>query len=350
MTVRVTLTTAGSPGAVAILQLTGRPVPEVLSRLTGQSTWPPARLKYVDFAGIDAGLAVTLRDDWAQLMPHGGPRVVQKLIEHLVALGCKYDAAPSSRQTYPEAGSELEADMLAAIARAASPAAIDLLLRQPENWRRRLASLPPLSSAAANLLARSRILDRLIDPPCVVVIGRPNVGKSTLANRMLGRDASIVADMPGTTRDWVAGLAELPPGIAVRWMDTPGLRTSDDAIEQRAIELANGVIRDADVVIVMRDPGIDWPDEASLPREPDVWVINKIDEPNGGDAGNGAGPASPLRISAEHGGGLGALTRCVIARLGLHETAPDEPWAFSQGLKVMLHPDRAGEMHLYAGE
>ncbi|NJL31882.1 MAG: GTP-binding protein [Phycisphaerales bacterium] len=60
----------------------------------------------------------------------------------------------------------------------------------------------------------------------VVVAGQPNVGKSTLMNKMLGRSASLVADLPGTTRDWVAGWVELE-GVALHWMDTPGLRHTD---------------------------------------------------------------------------------------------------------------------------
>jgi tRNA modification GTPase len=332
--VRVTLTTADAPGAIALLQLQGPGTRDVLMRTLkpGDSSaraFAPGRLHLVNIADVDRGLAVLLRDDWAQLMPHGGPRVVEKLIEQLTAAGAVYDARPDARQMYPEATSDLEADMLAAIARAASPAAIDLLLAQPRLWRDALASQQPLPG---DILERSRILDRLIDPPTVVVVGQPNVGKSTLTNRMLGRSVSVVADLPGTTRDWVAGLAELQTpggGVAVRWLDTPGLRHSDDAIEQQAIELARSVIAQADVVIAMRDAEHNWPDADALPRRADLRVVNKI------DLAMDDTMAGDVRLSAIDGTNIDVLERRVLEVLQLHGVEP-ALWAFSDRLRTMV--------------
>ena len=87
MPVRMSLASARTPGAVAIVQLHGAGIIAVLRSLTGDDRFPLASLRYVPFADIDHGLAVRLRDDWAQLMPHGGPRVVQKLIDWLLAHG-----------------------------------------------------------------------------------------------------------------------------------------------------------------------------------------------------------------------------------------------------------------------
>lgn len=357
MPTRISLATANTPGAIALIQMHGGDVALMLHAFTGQMEWPQNHVNYVHFAAIDAGLAVVLRDDWAQLMPHGGPRVVQNMIAALVSLGCVYDAAPPSRETYPEAANDLEADMLATLARAASPAAIDLLLNQPRNWRRwieRESSTgvrEDVRTLQSKHSQRSGILERLITPPSIVVIGRPNVGKSTLTNRMLGRAASIVADLPGTTRDWVAGLAELPPGIAVRWMDTPGLRESDDVIEQRAIELANQIIREADVVIVMRDPVIDWPHQASLPRRPDVWVMNKSDTVAARTSATEDGDSrdDPLRISAESGEGIDALSRVLIEKLGLANIDTNEPWAFCERLQMLVREAKWEALREYCG-
>lgn len=346
------MTTAPTPGAVAIVQLHGEGVHSVLEHLTGRSHWPVTRMMFVDFSGIDSGLAVMLRSDWAQVMPHGGPRVVRKLIDALLAAGCVFDETPEARIQYPEAASALEADMLMTLAKAASPVAIDLLLRQVENWHDFMQKTPPLDDEAVrHLLARSSTLDRLIAPASVVVIGQPNVGKSTLTNRMLGRAASIVADLPGTTRDWVAGLAELPPGVAVRWMDTPGLRESDDAIEQRAIELANQVIREAEVVVAMRDPVIGWPDPMKLPREPDLWVMNKCDLAGIAKAqrdGDGLSPQQPRAISADTGLGIDALHRDILAKLDLLQIDQREVWAFSDSLRESVKPWDAAALRDYA--
>jgi len=363
---RLTLATANTPGAVAILQLHGDGVIQVLTKLTGRNDWPDRRAVLCDFAGIDEGLAVPMNRQAAQLMPHGGPRVVQRLIEHLTKnLGCTYDPAPDNCVMYPEAASPIEADMLDAIARAASPAAIDLLAQQPNQWAGLLRTgvlqagllqqAGELNNATRQtILARSRILDRLIVPPTVVVVGPANVGKSTLTNALMGRALSIVADLPGTTRDWVGGLVELTSrgltaeAIAVHWLDTPGLRDSDDAIEQRAIALAREQVERADVLIAMRDPQHDWPDASALPRTPDLWVVNKIDDAVGdalADAGRSA--ESPLSISAANAIGLNALQHRVIQSLGLDRLSTDEPWAFSATLKSWCGSDDKSVLRAY---
>ncbi|HEX7009143.1 MAG TPA: GTPase [Phycisphaeraceae bacterium] len=352
---RLILATAQQPGAVAILQRHGPGAVELLARLTQRRQWPLGKLILADLGGIDQGLAVVLREDWAELMPHGGLRVVQKLMDALVALGATIDADADPRRLYPEADSDIEADALAMIARAASPAAVDLLLAQPRLWQRLLEAGPLAPEQRDRLLKRSHVLNRLIEPPWVVVVGRPNVGKSTLTNRMLGSGVSVVADLPGTTRDWVSALAELPARwrpvqaqppqreaawVAVRWLDTPGLRQSDDPLEQQAIELAHQVLERADVLVAMRDPATDWPEPQATPRPPQVWVMNKIDDlPEPGlppSSTRGTRPDDPLPISAAHERGLDALQRVILDRLGLAELDDAEPWAFSPTLRDAL--------------
>ena len=342
---RVVVTTAPNPGAIGLVQVLGPKAADLLSQLTGIDDWPTQRLRLADFSGIDRGLAVLFRDDWAQLMPHGGPHVIRKLLDRLIELGASYEPDPPARQIYPEADSVCEAEMLALLARAASPAAIDLLLAQPRLWR---SWLDKPDEDAAAILARSDRLDRLVDPPSAVVFGRPNVGKSTLTNRMLGRAASIVADLPGTTRDWVAGLAELGPpaaAVAVRWLDTPGLRDSDDSVEQSAIALARIAVEQADVLVAMRDPETDWPDADHLPRQADIWVTNKIDEPPE-DPGSGD-LESPLSTSALYGSGIQDLERLVLGRLALDDLDAESLWAFSPALRAAIASGERESLRLY---
>ncbi len=358
MPTTLTITTANQPGAVALLQLSGGGALEALRTLTGHHDWPECRLRLSNFADIDTGLAVMLTPTVAQLMPHGGPRVVQRLAAWFAERGVELAGGSDAWALYPEAAAPIEADVLHAIATAASPAAIDLLAMQPELWRDWLASHP-----------RSEIRDppslgHLLEPATVVVVGRPNVGKSTLLNRLLGRSASLVADLPGTTRDWVGGLVELETqarrasgdasggGVAVRWLDTPGLRESEDAVEQRAIALAREVVASADVLIVMREVGesVDMDAAAGspaalraaygLPREPDLWVVNKMDKaqstPDGMDD-----KADTIRISAATGAGIDRLTAAVLNVLGLTPTFNERGrpggfpgvWAFSPTLR-----------------
>ena len=338
----ITLATAPNPGAVAIIQLQGEGVGQIIAALTAVGDWPLGRWRYVKLADIDEGCVVCLRYDWAQVMPHGGQRVVAKLIDWLVGHGGQFGQCPSPCTIYPEAATDLEADMLGTIASAASPLAIDLLLDQPRLWHDALDQ----AMDRQTILRSSERLDRLIDPPTVVVIGRANVGKSTLTNSLLGKSVSIVADLPGTTRDWVCGLVEINQ-IAVNWLDTPGLRQSDDVVEQCALELARRVVKDADVLIAMRDPDIDWPDENEMPRRPDLWVINKIDEP----AQACSHPTSALKISALNGVGLDVLEQSIIEKLHLtHLTpgrAPDTLWAFSPVLRTLVQRDNHDALRRY---
>lgn len=341
-----TLTTSPAAGAVAIIQLAGHGTQALLRNLTGRPNLPVGRAVLADMAGIDHGLAILWNEDWAQLMPHGGPRVVQRLLARLMELGAAVppdtqDTTPVNRQLYPEAGSELEADMLATLATAGSPAAVDRLLAQPDAWQQVLPRLENMRDDEIHaILERGRVLGRLLQPARVVVAGQPNVGKSTLTNAMLGRAASIVADMPGTTRDWVAGVTQIA-GVAIAWMDTPGLRTSDDLIEQHAITLSSQVIQQADVLLVMRDPQTPWPTISDLGRTPDLWVMNKSDtlttptSPADTAGHAGISPDEPMLISARDHKGLELLGQRILRHLGLADIQHlplDTPWAFKEVL------------------
>ena len=326
MTCRLVHATAPHPGAIAILQLLGDSR-EVLRELTGELDWPLHRTRLVSFAGIDRGLAVRLTEQVAHLMPHGGPRVVQQLTAKLLALGVELrgdavDDANDPIAFFPEATDRIEALMMLALAGAESPLAIDLLLDQPWRWRELRASGRTLGEVDRQ---RSLRLTRLISPPVVVLAGRPNVGKSTLSNALLGREMSIALDMPGTTRDYTAGRIDLG-GLVVDWHDTPGLRATNDAIERRAIDLAQRLIDRADLLIAMRDPGSDWPE---LTREADVWVMNKMDTTDRVSRGK----AKQLCISARVGTNVSSLASAVRERLvPQNDLDHPGPWLFDARL------------------
>lgn len=331
MPLAYTLTTANQPGAVAVLQVSGPAdrLLETLSALTGRGGWNVGRLRLCDLAGIDQGLAGRLSETTAQLMPHGGPRVVQKLEAWLQELGAEPAAEVDTAAIYPEASTPIEADALYAVATAASPAAIDLLAQQPRLWRERHAS-----SHQSSIIDHP-FLDHLLTPPTVVVAGPPNAGKSTLLNRLTGRAASVVADLPGTTRDWVGGLVELVPregdpardAVAVRWLDTPGLRESGDPVEQAAIRLARGVLGRADVLIELTRAGAPGLPPSALPRHPDLLAVNHSDaEPQ-------ATRADAIAINARSGVGVDRLGAAVLERLGLDRDRSQALWAFSPTLR-----------------
>lgn len=300
--------TANRPGAIAIVQLVGDSR-TILQALTGVKQWPLHHVRFVNFAGIDEGLAVRLTEHLTQLMPHGGLRVMQRLTARLIELGAEdvsdlNDSTLDPLLLYPEATDRFEALTLLALSHAASPLAIDLLLDQPRRWRESYERTNDFHPTA-NDNARSRRLNRLIHPPVVVLAGKPNVGKSTLSNALLGRAMSIAYDMPGTTRDYTAGRIELA-GLVVNWHDTPGIRQTDDPIEAKAVELATRLIDRADLLIAMADPQSPWP---QLPREPDLRVMNKIDLPQNEKV------VDFIAISAHTGQGISTLVAAVRDRL-----------------------------------
>jgi tRNA modification GTPase len=319
--------TANHPGAIAILQLLDDDG-SMLRHLTGIGDWPLHRVRLVDFAGIDQGLAVRISSNITQIMPHGGPRVVQKLTARLVELGATIAQgeqvdSTSPLQLYPEAEDAIEAMMLLALSRAESPLAIDLLLDQPRRWREIIRSRRELT---AEDRLRSNRLNRLIHPPVVVLVGAPNVGKSTLSNALLGRSMSITLDMPGTTRDYIAGRINLAE-LVVDWHDTPGIRESDDPIERKAIEISQRLIARADLLIAMRDAtaASPWP---NLPREPDVRVINKMDV-----GASSTADADAIRISAKTGEGMALLVSRLRGTLVPDvDLANSGPWLFDDRL------------------
>jgi tRNA modification GTPase len=204
-----------------------------------------------DLLAVDQGVVMRWGTRTAGLMPHGGGAVVRALCEALEARGIPQIAKVRARQAYPEAADDIEAAMLAALARAPSPVAVELLLDQPRRWR---------EAGAASDLARDRILQRLIEPPLVVAVGASNIGKSTLANALAGRHVSLVADEPGTTRDHVGVMLDLA-GLVVRYVDTPGVREGAPVVEAEAGRIARELLATADMVLLCCDPG-------SAPIEP----------------------------------------------------------------------------------
>jgi tRNA modification GTPase len=112
----------------------------------------------------------------------------------------------------------------------------------------------------------------------VTIAGAPNVGKSSLLNALVGRDAAIVSETAGTTRD-VVEVALIVGGVPVSICDTAGLRDhSDDAIEREGMVRSKAVIEQSDILIWVSALGqFDLADVALPPRKPDLHIVNKSD-------------------------------------------------------------------------
>jgi GTPase len=171
--------------------------------------------------------------------------------------------------------------------------------------------------------------------PVVAIIGRPNVGKSTLFNRLTGRRSALVSDMPGLTRDRRGETAELF-SIPVRLLDTAGLEEAPrGSIPARMREQSEQAVREADLVLFVIDArdGVTPADEkfADIVRKagrPTVLVANKCEGRRGDDGfyeAFGLGLGQPVAISAEHGEGISELERDILSGLGLEIANEPEP-------------------------
>jgi hypothetical protein len=302
-------------GAVAVVELVGDVTP-ALTALCGRDV-EVGGLRVREFDGIDAGLVARLAPERAQLMPHGGTRIVERLAEWLSSRGANWIDDPLAMRAeldpsdlFPEAATPTEALALATLARAASPLALKPLLAQGERWDAH--GTAPLTHDDH---ARSTRLMRLVDPARVVLVGAPNAGKSSLSTEA------------GTTRDAVSARIDLA-GLVVEWFDLPGVRETDDCIEREAIRLAQALLRDADLVISLAAPGIPW---IELPRAPNVRVFTKSDiAANGDDA---LRTHADLAVSAHSGDGLPALRELIRERLvPKSDRDSTRPWIFDPRL------------------
>ncbi|QOV88153.1 GTPase [Humisphaera borealis] len=297
---------------------------------------------------IDDPVVVLVDSCTADLNVHGGPWVVRATLDLLgrcgfavesLATGAAQQASPAGGQAaaihLAETSDALSREVLAALPHARTELAVRVVLAQPAAWEALLRS-PPGREVIEALLA-DRTMQRILLTPTVAIVGPANVGKSTLANRLFGRQRSITADLPGTTRDWVGELANLE-GVAVMLVDTPGIRRSDDVIEQTAIANAKDRVSTADAVVVVLDGARPFDDEqADVLRHHRgaIVAVNKSDVAPAWDVKLLGTDALP--IAARTGTGIDRLTRAILVRLGCLDLRIDSPRCWTPRQREILH-------------
>ena len=110
----------------------------------------------------------------------------------------------------------------------------------------------------------------------VAIIGAPNVGKSTLLNALLGEERAIVSDIQGTTRDAIEDTIQLD-GITFRFIDTAGIRHTDDQIENLGIERSISAAQRARIILMMTEPGVPYPDIPVSDNQTVIRIENKTE-------------------------------------------------------------------------
>src|SRR5579883_1396841 len=323
----VAIATPPGSGGVGIVRISGPRVPRIVREWIGELSPRQARLvAFRDARGetIDRGLLLYFRaphsftgEDVLELHAHGSPVVLAALVRR----ACELGARPARAGEFSEraflngkldlAQAEAVADLIAAQSEAQARAALRSLqgefssrvqalqraliaLRveveaaidfadepieslQPPALIRRLRATCSQTDA---LLAAAQRGARLTDGVHAVIVGRPNVGKSSLLNALAGGDRAIVTDIPGTTRD-VLRESIVIDGVALTLADTAGLRESGDVVESEGIRRARAELGRADAALLVVERDEEAADATLLSGLPGtatrIVIINKID-------------------------------------------------------------------------
>lgn len=333
------LTPAGR-GAVATLRVDGMAVldePFALFLATNGRSLMQQSIDRVCFGrwGHEAAedvVACRVSEDVVEIHCHGGDAAVARIVSDLEARGCarvlattvitgsdSAGGSPSLSRTI--SGYELiEAECRGALSRATTLRTADILWQQCEGQlasaMTELATLPPerAKRQAAELLRWAEFGRHLTEPWRVVLCGRPNVGKSSLINALVGFGRSIVFDQPGTTLD-VVTIETALDGWPVELSDTAGLRESTSELEMAGIERARRRLESADLRVLVIDTSqqADEADRRLLTAWPEAVVVaHKCDLPVMWGA---PVPPEALAVSSVTGEGVNLLAELVSGRL-----------------------------------
>jgi tRNA modification GTPase len=387
------IATAPGRAGIGVVRVSGPRLERLATGLLGRPPQPrlATRATFRDAAGaaIDDGLALYFPaphsytgEDVLELQGHGGPVVLQMVLRRCLELGARLaEPGEFTRRAFLNdkldlAQAEAVADVIEAATETAARGAVRSLQGEFSRTVHALVDevielralveatldfpeeeVDPLDRADARgrlerlRAALARTLDRAQQGSLlrtglhVVIAGQPNVGKSSLLNRLAGEELAIVTPIPGTTRDTIRQAIQLE-GVPLHLVDTAGLRDTTDEVERLGIARTWSEIEQADLLLLIVDAaaGVTAPDEAivaRLPaRLPRVVVHNKIDligeaprvVPNAG--------ATAVHLSAKTGAGVDLLRAHLLERAGWHP-AEESPFIARERHLVCLR--RAAE-------
>jgi tRNA modification GTPase len=383
------IATAPGIGAIGIVRISGPAAFEIAASVFR----PQGRRRVHELAGgravvgrvidrngdmVDEGVLLSFRaphsytgQESVELQLHGGPAVLRTVLDAVLASGAR-PAAPGEFTlravlagrldlTQAEAVQALIEARSDAARRQASSGLAGGLRRSIEVFQTRLTSAyaavlasldypeegVPEAQVEEVVAAVKRDLKHLLGTARagafasrgarMAIVGRPNAGKSSLLNALLGYNRAIVADLPGTTRDYLEAPLELGR-VSVTAIDTAGLRETDDPIEAHGVSHSEQWVANADVVVALIDSSqpLDVDDHRlvqTLASERVVWVAAKADRPRAWeDATLGV---VTLSVSSSSGAGLDHLRQHLEARL-LGSAAGEETWVSSERVAAAL--------------
>lgn len=363
------ISTAPGRGGIGVVRISGPSLGTLIAGILSRSLSPrrATLAEFVDAQGspIDQGVALYFPaprsytgEDVLELQGHGGPVVLQLLLKRCLELGARpaqpgeftrraflnekldlaqaesvadlidastAEAARSSMRSLRGAFSQRIDELSEGLIelRARVEAALDFpdedieLIQQAQGAEQ----LERLQGRLQEVLSASQQGSLLREGLRVVLAGQPNVGKSSLLNRLAGEELAIVTDIPGTTRDAIRQSVSIE-GIPVHVIDTAGLRPSTDPVEKLGIARTWAAIRQADVVVLLVDAtrgitGTDTEIVQSLPLElPRLTVMNKIDLMSRAASVERSNGGRTIWLSAKSGAGVDLLRRTLLEAAG----------------------------------
>ncbi len=378
------IATAPGRGGIGVVRVSGPRVPDIALAILGREP-APRRAQLADFkdAGgeiIDQGIALFFPaphsftgEQVLELQGHGGPAVLQLLLARCLKLGARLaEPGEFTRRAYLNdkldlAQAESVADLIDAATTQAAKSAmrslhgdfsrevhglvdglidlrmlVEATLDFPEeeidfleaaHAREKLATV---REKLEQVLQRAKQGSLLREGLQVVLVGQPNVGKSSLLNRLAGEEVAIVTPVAGTTRDTVREEIQID-GIPLHIIDTAGLRETADEVEKIGIARTWAAVDRANLALVIIDAarGLAPEDEAILRRLPAglpvLRVFNKIDLVNDAPRLDAAG----VHLSAKNGAGLDLLHDRLLEMAGWEQTGEDVFMARERHLRAL---------------
>lgn len=376
------IATAPGRGGVGVIRLSGSSLLPLAAALSGGKQPPPRQAVYTDFVdaagdAIDSGLMLYFAapasftgEDVLELQGHGGPVVMQMLLQRCLALGARLaEPGEFTKRAFLNnkldlAQAESVADLIDASSASAARMAVRSLkgvfsqqihalvdevitlrmlveatLDFPEEEIDFLAAadakgkLAHIRHQLEQVLANAEQGALLREGMNVVLVGAPNVGKSSLLNALAGDEVAIVTEIAGTTRDTVREQITLD-GVPVHIIDTAGLRDTDDVVEKIGIERSQQAVQQADVALVLVDvrEGLNAKTQAILAALPTtlkrIEIHNKIDlsgalpqhvsreTPSQADTPMHSDADELITLSAKTGAGLDMLRQALLQQVG----------------------------------
>lgn len=291
--------TGSGRGAVAVIQfycsqLTSTHPADSLFRSVGGKSLSQCkigRITYGDWRHEDVVVVRTSSDEW-EVNCHGGPAPIHRILSDLETAGIQsVDQRPTTPESVAEDSATPKQQLKQLLLRSKTIPTADLILSQPDAFQEFSARIQTcVNSVQAtklvnHFLSWKPLANHLVEPWIVAIVGKPNAGKSSFLNAIVGYQRSIVFDQPGTTRDLVQCDVVIG-GWPVQLVDTAGIRDeSNDDIEQQGITAARMMIQSADLCIVISDQNAGWSDEdnellkLAQHRIPACVIHNKSDLP-----------------------------------------------------------------------